>query len=57
MLFFNNELMDERNGDFGKTAAYQFNLTPKKIEIQNSLKLKVSDILNNETEKEIILFR
>ena len=55
-LIFNNELMDERNENFGKTAIYQFNLIPKKVELQNLLKIKIFDSLNNETVKEIIIF-
>ncbi|MDO8430003.1 MAG: transglycosylase domain-containing protein [bacterium] len=56
-LFFNNELADSRVGNFGKSFNYQFNLVPKKINLQNSLKIKVSDSQNNEVTKEIILFK
>ena len=56
-LLFNNEAVDEKNGNFGKSLSYQFNFSPKKIELQNSLKIKVTDSSNNETTKEIILFK
>ena len=56
-IFFNNELMDDRAGNFGKSTLYQFNLAPKKIELQNTLKIKVFDSLNKEISKELILFK
>lgn len=56
-LFFNEELKDERAGNFGKEITYQFNLAPLKIELQNSLKIKVSDSSGNEDVKEVILYK
>lgn len=56
-LLFNNELADDQIANFGKSTVYQFNLTPQKIELQNTLKIKVVDSLNKETAKEIILFK
>ncbi|MBI4992405.1 MAG: PBP1A family penicillin-binding protein [Candidatus Harrisonbacteria bacterium] len=56
-LIFNNEMMDQREGSFGKTVNYQFNLIPKNWELQNSLKIKITDIANNEKNKEVIVFR
>ena len=56
-LFFNEELKDERNGNFGKNINYQFNLVPLKTELQNSLKIKVADSSGNEKTKEIILYK
>jgi membrane carboxypeptidase/penicillin-binding protein len=55
-LFFNNELKDEQTPKV-KEFNYQFNLSPKIIELQNSLKIKTIDSSNNETVKEIILFK
>jgi len=56
-LFFNNEIVDARSGNFGKSFSYQFNLAPKKTDLQNSLKIKAVDNSNSETEREIILFK
>lgn len=58
-LFFNEELMDEKTITQAgtKEIIYQFNLVPKKIELQNSLKIKAADSFNNESIKEIILFK
>lgn len=56
-LSFNNELVDERLNNLGKEVIYQFNFLPKKLELQNSLKLKAMAGLDNEQEKEIILFK
>ena len=56
-LFFNNELIDRQLGNFGQLFNYQFNLAPKKLELQNSLKIKFTDSLNNEIVKEIIIFK
>lgn len=56
-LLFNDVLMDKRTGSFGITFNYQFSLVPKKIELQNSLKIKISDVFGNQTEQEIILFK
>ncbi len=56
-LFFNDELMDQRSGDLEKTGNYQFNLVPKKINLQNSLKIKLTDSFGKETVKEIILYK
>ncbi|MBI3046201.1 MAG: transglycosylase domain-containing protein [Candidatus Harrisonbacteria bacterium] len=56
-LFFNNELADRRSGNFGQLFNYQFSLIPKKLELQNSLRIKFTDSFNNEIVKEIILFK
>ena len=56
-LFFNNELMDQRFGNFGKSFVYQFNLLTKKTELQNSLKIKILDVLNKELSKDVILYK
>src|SRR3989344_2343092 len=56
-LFFNNELMDERSGNNSQDIMYQFNLVPKKIELQNLLQLKVIGANNTTIQKELILFR
>ncbi len=56
-LLFNNKQMDKRNGNFGKTFTYQYQLIPNNTELQNSLKIKVSDASGNQNEKEIILFK
>lgn len=56
-LFFNEELMDSRNLTNEGITVYQFNLVPRKIELQNSLKLKFTDATNKELVKEIILYK
>jgi len=56
-LFFNNELMDERSGNNSQDIMYQFNLAPKKIELQNLLQLKVTGANNTTIQKELILFK
>src|SRR3989344_3343744 len=56
-LYFNNELVDQRLGNFGKVVSYQFDISPKNTELQNSLVLKITDISDKEYRKEIILFR
>ncbi len=56
-LFFNDELVDQKSGNFGKSGNYQFNLIPKKINLQNSLKIKLVDSFGKETIKEIILYK
>ncbi len=56
-LLFNNELMDNRVGLLGKTMSYQFNLTPRVVLLQNLLKIRVTDSQNNETVKEVILYK
>jgi 1A family penicillin-binding protein len=56
-LFFNNQLVDKQTSSFGASALYQFNFLPKNIEIQNSLKIRITDSVGNQNEKEIILFK
>jgi len=56
-LFFNNQSIDKQISYFGASAYYQFNFLPKNIEIQNSLKIKITDSAGNQNEKEIILFK
>jgi penicillin-binding protein 1C len=60
-LFFNEELVDQRLFDQNYISSaemeYQFNLIPRKIELQNSIKLKVSDSSDNQVTKEVIVYR
>lgn len=60
-LFFNEEMMDQRFFDQNYPGPseidYQFNLIPRNIELQNSIKLKVSDSSENQTIKEVIVYR
>lgn len=56
-LIFNNELMDNRVGLLGKNINYQFNLMPRNILLQNSLKIRAVDKNNTETVKEVILYK
>ncbi len=56
-LLFNDELMDNFTGLIGNRIIYQFNLMPKNILLQNSLKIRVTDKSKNETIKEIILYK
>jgi len=56
-LFFNEELKDEKIGTFDKVASYQYSFIPSKIELQNSLKIKVTDSSGNEEMKEVILYK
>lgn len=56
-LFFNNQSIDKKTASFGASALYQFNFLPKNIELQNSLKIKITDSAGNQNEKEIILFK
>ncbi len=56
-LIFNNELMDNRVGLLGKNINYQFNLVPRNILLQNSLKIRVVDKNKTETIKEVILYK
>ncbi len=56
-LIFNNELMDNRVGLLGKNINYRFNLVPRNILLQNSLKIRVVDKNKIDTVKEIILYK
>ena len=56
-LIFNNELMDNRVGLLGKNVNYQFNLVPRNILLQNSMKIRVVDKNKTETVKEVILYK
>lgn len=56
-LLFNGRQMDKRTGNFGKNPLYQYYLIPSNTELQNLLKIKVSDASVNQNEKEIILYK
>ncbi|MDP3729810.1 MAG: transglycosylase domain-containing protein [bacterium] len=56
-LFFNNALIDQRAGNFGSQTTYSFILIGKNPELQNKLQIKVTDTQNNESVKEVILFK
>lgn len=55
-LYWNNQLVDRKSPNSLGTYEYQYQLTNQKIELQNSLKIKISDVSGNIIEKEIIVF-
>lgn len=56
-LFFNDRLVDKKTGNFGTGFIYSQILNDQNYELQNSLRIKISDAFGNQTEKEIILFK
>ena len=59
-LYFNNSLINIANQaatNFGKNYTYKFKYQPNNVELQNSLKIKITDSSGKSAEKEIILYR
>lgn len=56
-LYFNEELIDQKNNSLDKKYSYNFEFKPQNINQQNSIKIKVSDIFNNQNEYQIIVFK
>lgn len=55
-LFFNGQLVDAKDANVSGIYEYQKQITVSKTELQNSLKIKITDIAGNITEKETIVF-
>lgn len=56
-LYFNNNLMDSRIINLGKTYNYKTSLMPSKTDLQNLLVLKVTDSNGAKTSKEVIIYK
>ncbi|MBI2592879.1 MAG: transglycosylase domain-containing protein [Candidatus Colwellbacteria bacterium] len=56
-LYLNNELVDDIIGNLGTSPTYKKNLTPKNINLQNLLVLRVTDSAGGKAAKEIILYK
>ena len=55
-IYFNNQLVLQNTGNFGKDYAYQYQISPD-LELQNLFKFKVYNISNQTLEKEVIVFK
>ena len=55
-LYLNEQLMDRKSPNSLGVYEYQYQIINPKIELQNILKLKISDVLGNRAEKEVIIF-
>ncbi len=55
-LYLNNQLIDRKSPGSLGVYEYQYQITNQKIELQNSLKIKVDDVSGNSAEKEVIVF-
>ncbi len=54
--FLNNQLIDQKSGSFGKNYLYQLT-TSQSLELQNTLRIKITLDSGQEQEKSIIVFR
>lgn len=55
-LYFNNQLIDRKSPGSIGIYEYQYQISNQKIELQNSLKIKISDVSGSSAEKEAIVF-
>jgi len=55
-LYWNDQLIDRKTPNSLGIYEYQYQIINQKIEAQNSLKIKISDVSGNIIEKEIIIF-
>lgn len=55
-LYWNGQLIDRKSPNSLGTYEYLYQLANPKIELQNSLKIKISDVFGNAVEKEVIIF-
>ncbi len=55
-IYFNNKLINETNGNFGKEFNYKQQVSPT-LETQNKFKIKVYNSENQTQEKELIIFK
>ena len=55
-LYFNDQLVDRKSPNSLGIYEYQYQITNQRIELQNTLKIKISDVSGNSTEKEVIVF-
>lgn len=56
-LYFNNQLVDQRIYNLNKDYYYSYQLRTVNPNLQNSIKLRVTDIFNNVGEQEVIVFK
>ncbi|MDP3052717.1 MAG: PBP1A family penicillin-binding protein [bacterium] len=56
-LYFNNQLIDRKSPGSLGVYEYQYQIANQKFDLQNSLKIKVSDVYGNSAEKEVIVFQ
>lgn len=54
-IYFNDELLDQRTGSFGKRLSYRETVRPTTINPQNFLKIVVTDSVGGITTKEVFL--
>lgn len=55
-VFFNDKLIDQKI-NFGKEFSYVKNFNLGAIDLQNTLKITITDDLNNKTSRELILYK
>jgi len=55
-LYLNNHLIDRKSPESLGIYEYQYQIYSQKFELQNSLKIKITDISGNFAEKEVIIF-
>ncbi len=56
-IWFNNKIISQQSGNFGKNWSYQNIVSASDVQLQNLFKIVVWDNQNNKTEKEIILYK
>lgn len=56
-LYFNNNLIDSKIVNLGKTYAYKATIKPNKVDLQNLLVLKVTDSNGIKANKEVIIYK
>lgn len=56
-VYFNRELIESAIGDWGNNYVYQLNFQPPKMNLQNSLVVRVTTQTNEQSSKEIIVFK
>ncbi|TSC95809.1 MAG: 1A family penicillin-binding protein [Parcubacteria group bacterium Athens1014_26] len=56
-IYFNNNLISSQSVNPVKKYALNYNFSPASIDLQNSLKIKVFDVLGNTKESSLILFK
>ena len=55
-LYLNDQPVDRKSPNSLGVYEYQYQITNQKIELQNTLRIRISDVSGNSTEKEVIIF-
>ena len=56
-VYLNDNLIDSRVGDFGKSYKYTASLKPNNLDLQNVLVVRVTDVVGTQSSKQVIIYK